>query len=198
MGETGDITITPEDVGAISPDYNQNDGTAADYIKNRPFYTTDPVDTVIMEESTINNWEEWSDASYGCEDHSITHDLVLGQSYTVVWDGTTYENLVCFNDDRNSTIGAPYGDYSVYPFGIYDTYDSIVGIQISSSKFADGNTSVSHTVSIITQLENVIQLPEKYISYKPGLKVEGKTFTINNEEVTAGVGAEIFNSDGEI
>ena len=31
-----------------TPDYLQNDETAADYIKNRPFYTTDPVETELV------------------------------------------------------------------------------------------------------------------------------------------------------
>lgn len=30
------------------PDWNQNDETAPDYVKNRPFYTDDPVETVFF------------------------------------------------------------------------------------------------------------------------------------------------------
>ena len=184
----------------LAKDYEQNNENHAEYIKNRPFYTGDPVDTVIMEETTVSTWEPWPDTTQHGANLSIICQLVLGESYTVVWDGTTYENLICFDDDGHKTIGAPYGDYSVYPFGIYNYNNSMsiddggnLGIHISSSEFADDNTSVSHTVSIIRQLENIIQLPEKYISYKPGLKVEGKTFTINDEEVIASTGAEIFN-----
>ena len=39
--------------GGVQPDWNQNDETAADYVKNRPFYTGDPVETVCVEESTV-------------------------------------------------------------------------------------------------------------------------------------------------
>ena len=35
--------------GGAQPDWNQNDETAADYIKNRPFYTGDTVETVLVE-----------------------------------------------------------------------------------------------------------------------------------------------------
>ena len=31
-----------------TPDWNQNNETAADYIKNRPFYTTDPMETELV------------------------------------------------------------------------------------------------------------------------------------------------------
>ena len=41
------------DVPSVQHDWNQNDSTAADYIKNRPFYTGDPVETVLVEESTV-------------------------------------------------------------------------------------------------------------------------------------------------
>ena len=33
----------------VQPDWNQNDETAADYVKNRPFYTGDTVETVLVE-----------------------------------------------------------------------------------------------------------------------------------------------------
>lgn len=39
--------------GQVQPDWNQNDSTAADYVKNRPFYTGKPVETVLVEESTV-------------------------------------------------------------------------------------------------------------------------------------------------
>ena len=39
--------------GGVQSDWNQNDETAADYVKNRPFYTGDPVETVLVEESTV-------------------------------------------------------------------------------------------------------------------------------------------------
>ena len=40
--------------GGVQPDWSQNDSTAADYIKNRPFYTGAPVETVLVEESTVS------------------------------------------------------------------------------------------------------------------------------------------------
>ena len=37
----------------VQPDWNQNDETQPDYVKNRPFYTGGPVETVLVEESTV-------------------------------------------------------------------------------------------------------------------------------------------------
>ena len=38
----------------VQSDWNQNDSTQPDYVKNRPFYTGDPVETVLVEESTVS------------------------------------------------------------------------------------------------------------------------------------------------
>ena len=40
--------------GGAQPDWNQNDSTAADYVKNRPFYAGNPGETVLVEESTVS------------------------------------------------------------------------------------------------------------------------------------------------
>ena len=39
--------------GGVQPDWNQNDATQPDYVKNRPFYTGNPVETVLVEERTV-------------------------------------------------------------------------------------------------------------------------------------------------
>ena len=38
--------------GGVQPDWNQNDSTALNYIKNRPFYS-ETTETVLVEESTV-------------------------------------------------------------------------------------------------------------------------------------------------
>ena len=38
----------------VQSDWNQNDETAVDYVKNRPFYTGNPVETVLVEERTLS------------------------------------------------------------------------------------------------------------------------------------------------
>ena len=52
----GEIKRCPSSGGgdSVQPDWNQNDETATDYVKNRPFYTGDPVKTVLVEESTVS------------------------------------------------------------------------------------------------------------------------------------------------
>ena len=69
--------------GGAQPDWNQNDETAADYVKNRPFYTGDPVETVLVEESTIEFVEQ--DGTYVAKFPS-TFSAAVGETYKVSWD----------------------------------------------------------------------------------------------------------------
>ena len=184
----------------VQSDWNQNSETSSSYVKNRTHYTKDPVNTVILEEQSIAISQKWSNTSYALSDISTNHPLVLGQRYTVVWDGTVYENLECFDNNGRITIGATYNDFSTYPFGVYNDeykYGYLV-IEISSSEFASTEggsaiTSVNHTIQISTMQSEVVELDEKYISYKPGKIVTGKSFTYDEQQYTANYGAEVFN-----
>lgn len=67
------------------PDWNQNDPAAPDYVKNRPFWTDDPVETVLIEEQTVSV----GDDLYATLD-GVTA-FVVGEKYTVFFNGTEYE-----------------------------------------------------------------------------------------------------------
>ena len=49
LDENGVLSVSGGGGGGVQPDWNQNNDTAADYIKNRPFYTSDPSETVFVE-----------------------------------------------------------------------------------------------------------------------------------------------------
>lgn len=66
-------------------DWNQNDPTAADYVKNRPFWTDDPVETVLIEEQTVTV----GDDLYATLD-GVTA-FVVGETYSVRFNGVKYE-----------------------------------------------------------------------------------------------------------
>ena len=88
--------------GGAQPDWNQNDSAAADYVKNRPFYTGDPVETVLVEESTVSFAN--SGGSYVAE-FSTSFNAEFGKTYKVSWDGTVYE-CVCYGfNDHIPVIG---------------------------------------------------------------------------------------------
>ena len=73
-------------------DWNQNDETALDYIKNRPFYAGDPELTEVFNGNISFN----NHASF------INHfSLLEGETYQVIWNNQEYF-CIC----QKSTIGA--------------------------------------------------------------------------------------------
>ena len=175
-------------------DWLVNDESNPAYVKNRPFYTTEPKEIVIFEEQTIEGFEQWEESVYAIEGIELSKEFILGQAYTVTWDGTTYENLVSFNNDIYTTIGATYGNYSTYPFGI-DMMYTPVGATIC---LHTNSPNISHTLSISTIQPTHIKIDEKYLPdsvfEKVGKSTTGTLYNIDGEEIFAEWGAEIFNN----
>ena len=198
-------------------DYNQNDENASDYVKNRTHYVKDPEAFALTDEQTIefNHVNTLAESStepnpsafnyvvspyIPFSDESKQIELINVQKCTVSWDGIEYPDITVVQyDDGFFSIGANRTidennefngyDFSVYPF-VFEWVDNIAcSLCIGTSEFDADTTSVSHTFKITGYFSDVVQLPEKYISYKPGLKVEGQIY--NGEK--AEYGAEIFN-----
>lgn len=133
-----------------TPDWNQNDETAADYIKNRPFYTTDPVETELV------NGTFAFVADHGLYmNQDITIVLVEGNTYKVSIDGVEYET-VCQNYHGSLYIGSieilTWGTPE-YPFA----YMPAVG------PFATNISGDSHDIVIKSSVSTTIPIPDKYI-----------------------------------
>ena len=142
--------------GGAQPDWNQNDSTAADYIKNRPFYTGDPVETVLVEESTVSFAP--ADGLYVGELKS-TFSATVGETYKVSWDGTVYE-CACIDFSGKTAIG----NLSIAGAGS-DTGEPFVMIVDNGRKITIGTAdpSASHTFSISGNQTPIVKIPAKYI-----------------------------------
>ena len=140
------------------PDWNQNDSTAADYVKNRPFYTGDPVETVLVEESTIAFALNEQEGLYMAGFPS-TFEATIGETYKVYWDGTAYE-CVCASFQSIPVIGnlsiAGVGSDTGEPFLMIVSNGEV--IQIGTA-----DTSSSHTFSISRTDVPVVKIDKKYL-----------------------------------
>lgn len=142
-------------VGAQS-DWNQNDETALDYVKNRPFYTVEPTPTVLLEEITAP-FEDIGGGIYLALLQS-TDILSVGETYTVSWDGTLYET-VCADVDGIPVIG----NLSIMGEGS-DTGEPFDISQTDLIQIVTLNTSASHTISISRLgVPEVVKIDEKYL-----------------------------------
>ena len=141
--------------GGVQPDWNQNDSTAADYVKNRPFYTGDPVETVLVEESTVS-----FAAANGVYMGQLKSTFVpiVGETYKVSWDGTTYEST-CVNFNRLQVIG----NLSIMGGGSDTGEPFLIVYNRGGIQVATADTSASHTFSISGTVAPIVKIPAKYI-----------------------------------
>ncbi len=141
----------------VRSDWNVNDETSLSYVKNRPFYTGDPVEMVLVEESTATF--EDLDGMYGAEFPS-TFEATVGETYKVSWDGTVYECACVLIE------GLPgIGNLSIVGAGSDTGEPFLMGIDNDETiHIITADTSASHTFSISRMEEVVHQIPIKYIS----------------------------------
>ena len=165
----------------MSHDWNENDPTKPGYIKNRPFYTGDPVETVLVEESTVS----FIDSNRGIYIAQIRLNFAptVGEVYKVSWDGTAYE-CTCVEFHGETIIG----NLSIAGAGSDTGEPFVVGV------IGDGeamiytlDTSASHTFSISGFVTEVVKIDEKYLPEDLATKsdVEAAQTTANNAQTTA-------------
>ena len=148
-GNTGSQSV-------VQSDWNQNDDTQPDYVKNRPFYTGIPVETVLVEESATAFADEGG--VYGAEVIS-TFLATVGETYKVSWDGTVYESVCA---DYRAGLFA-IGNLSIAGAGA-DTGEPFIIVPNGSSIYIyTADTSASHTFSISGFAVEVVKINEKYL-----------------------------------
>lgn len=161
--ESGTEWIDPPQSG-VQSDWNQNDDTQPDYVKNRPFYT-ETVETVFVEESTVSFTED--EGLYYTELPS-TFEATVGETYKISWDSTVYE-CTCVDIGEEYAIGnlsiIGEGSDTGEPF-LMMVYNG-VGIEMWTT-----DTSDSNTFSISVLVPEVVKVDEKYLPDTEATKSE--------------------------
>lgn len=138
-------------------DWNQNDPSADDYIKNRPFYTDENDKTVNVPEQKIIIPSESLEAKLVLPE---LIEFVVGQTYEVKWDDKTY-SCVAFDLNGISAIGNQVVLDDVTdtgePFTMMISKARKMGIVMAIKPEANG----THTVKVTTT--KVVKLDRKYI-----------------------------------
>ena len=140
----------------VQPDWNQNDETAQDYVKNRPFYSGNLVETVLVEESTVSFEDILSE-------FPSTFEATVGETYKVSWDGTVYE-CTCVTYNGRLFIGnlsiMGFGSDTGEPFLMMISNGIAIGIVVTDAP-------ASHTFSISGIAQEVVKIDEKYLPTIP-------------------------------
>lgn len=132
--------------------WEQNDPTADDYIKNRPFYTDDSKKIIIVPNQQIT----FSDNNAILALSEII-EFVVGQSYEVKWDDKTY-SCVAFDSHGIGVIGNQglFGDGTDTgePFIMMISKAEGIGIAMSF-------TTGTHTVEVTSA--KIVKIDKKYL-----------------------------------
>ena len=155
------LSVLSEEIADLpQSDWDQNDVMQPDYVKNRPFYTGAPVETVVVEDSTV---------SFTRNEHSGFYSAILqstfvptvGDIYKVSWDGTAYE-CTCVDSNGNTIIG----NLSIVGAGSDTGEPFIVGvIKGVGIQIATADTSASHAISISELVREIVKIDAKYLPF---------------------------------
>ena len=109
-----DITLLGGGGGDVQPDWNQNDETAADYVKNRPFWR-EKTKELIFPEITEPIEVTTEDTKYGFA--TARGNFVVDSDVTnyVVFDGVEYTCEPYYSEDAGGIAIGSF-DFSDYPF----------------------------------------------------------------------------------
>lgn len=149
--------VTGGNVG-VQSDWNQNDNTQPGYVKNRPFYTGDPVETETIPATTVTFSKTGSVMAASWPEN---FDFSVGQTYSISWDGTDY---VCScNLFRDMPV---LGNLAIRHMGT-DTGEPFLfakqGQWMVISNDIVSDIATEHSICVKTFVSNIITLEEKYL-----------------------------------
>ena len=167
----------------VQSDWSQNDETAVDYVKNRPFYTKNPVETVLVEERTLSFTEADPGAGIYTSDFEGAYSFIAGETYTVYWDGNAYELAWKIIEGETLFLGNPS-----IAFGGTDTGEPFCAMTDNSRMMVyTVDASASHTFSISKVLQEIVKIDTKYLPFMP--KPDGESYLTFKSQNSFEIGA---------
>ena len=161
VGDTGVAEQIGEALINNQANWKQNDSTKADYIKNRPFYTEDPVEEQVLASTSLDF--NGDNAYFGDFSVSIETELLQpiepGIEYIVNFDGTEYRRTAFIDGFRVIIGNAAFvaGTDTGEPFAI-DTHGGTY-----ADICVDHDNRTVHTISVIVIKANVHKIDIKYM-----------------------------------
>lgn len=143
------------------PDWNQNDDTQPDHIKNRTHYSKIVRGTIVEEQSININYPE-TDEQYVRLD--AKSNIVEGNTYTVILNGVSYK-CVAWKEPASAAFVLGNGSFNGND-GLGE--DVPFACLISENEFGDFRASIyaadgDYTISVEGDIEEVRTLDEKYL-----------------------------------
>ena len=153
------------DALGVQSDWNQNDDTQPDYVKNRPCYTK--MDTVL-EYGVLDGFEAYDSGMYQCV-LPYALDIADGAKVEVSWDNQVYQLTATQSEDGTVFFGNSIfwgGENSGEPFAFM-----IVKVE-SITYVGSTSTETSHEIGIVVESPVRIKpyfLPSNIVYLQNGL-----------------------------
>lgn len=139
---------------SVQPDWNQNDETADDYIKNRPFY-----DSKMSARLLNGNLKFTSDNNLYIAKPTFEHDFIIGETYTVKFNGRTYRcNAIKIND-----YWYALGNLSLINMGENTNEPFVIEKQSSGYSIKTNISKSNISVEITGNTMIATKIPERYL-----------------------------------
>jgi hypothetical protein len=179
----------------VQIDWNQNDESALDFIKNKPFGTTGEYKEIIL----VDNSKPWMTLTTGLYLYSISENFDPNYQYKVILNEQEYLCTPQLDSLGSYCLGNVNGSANLL--------EDFLDMDLSTLEWGEGEPfcicsnlltvkppyESSYILSIIKLEEEIYPLDRKFINYIPGEKTTHKVVTYENEEKTCEQGAEIFN-----
>ena len=146
---------------AFRGNWNQNDPTADDYIKNRPFYSKEGL-VEVLPETTLTG-----------DSVTLNFPLVVGQEYKIIFDDVEYTSIARLYDgyimignnavyEHDNGIETDTGEPFAMETNGSDT-EAFIYISNNISTYDSDASVASHTIHILTVQEVIYKLDKKYL-----------------------------------
>jgi hypothetical protein len=163
-----------DEIKDVKADWNQNDSTSIDYIKNRPFWTGNPTETPLVNSVTFNTT---AGNGYAYARNPFFIELIKDVEYDVTWNGTTYTSTC-----KLLSGVLAIGNASILGMGSNTQEPFLINYQ-NGANYVYASNAQSVTISIVAHIPEVHKIDNKYIDFP-----EGSYIGVANENF-----GEVFN-----
>lgn len=180
------LTYTWVKSPVIQSDYNQNDSTASDYIKNRPFYeeikelfnqsvtfTQSEKSSVYLLEATISN----STIDYVSLDEKSTIDLTIGDITYNLTHYSQFSGGKLYSTIDSDLIYVPSRDLPVF-FGITQQGEIMISAYVTESQ---SNLTLNVKIDQYTLYKIDKKFTESYCSQEDIVLIDNQTVTFSED-----------------
>ena len=157
--------------------WEQNDPTADDYIKNRPFYTEGEKEAVIIPEMVVSISNYFTTVTY-----SPIIPFEVGKTYNVLWNGDSYS---CVANELDGIPAIGDFEFSSLPFCIAVDKGMFGGAYIASPTDGDYTVLVTGSVEVVHKIDRkYIDIPTNLATTDDVQSVANKVQTVANNVQT--------------